>query len=62
MHVPHYLTALPILANGPLLKNDLSPNEGANGGTQFPVNYYFFGQISVNYYFVANSQFTANFV
>ena len=25
--------------------------EGANGGTQFSVNYYFFGQISVNYYF-----------
>ena len=23
---------------------------GANGGTQFSVNYQFFGQISVNYY------------
>ena len=25
--------------------------EGANGGTQFSVNYYFFGQFSVNYLF-----------
>ena len=31
--------------------------EGANGGTQFSVNYYFFGQISVNYYFFG--QFSA---
>ena len=24
-------------------------DEGANGGTQLSVNYYFFGQLSVNY-------------
>ena len=35
--------------------------EGANGGTQFSVYNYFFGQISVNYYFLANSQLTTNF-
>ena len=36
--------------------------EGANGGTQFSVNCYFSGQISVNYTIVlANSQLTTNF-
>ena len=35
--------------------------EGANGGTQFSVYNYFFGQISVNYYFLVNSQLTTNF-
>ena len=35
--------------------------DGANGGTQFSVYNYFFGQISVNYYFLANSQLTTNF-
>ena len=35
--------------------------EGANRGTQFSVYNYFFGQISVNYYFLANSQLTTNF-
>ena len=36
--------------------------EGANGGTQFSVNYYFFGQMSVlKYYFLANSQLSTDF-
>ena len=36
--------------------------EGANGGTQFSDNYYFFGQILVNYtIFLANSQLTTYF-
>ena len=39
LQVPYHLTALPILANGLLLKNDLPLNEGANGSTQFLVNY-----------------------
>ena len=39
LQVPYHLTALPILANGLLLKNDLPLNEGANGSTQFSVNY-----------------------
>ena len=33
--------------------------EDANEGTQFSVNYYFFGQISVNYYFFG--QFSVNY-
>ena len=33
--------------------------ESANGGTQFSVNYYFFGQISVNCYFFG--QFSVNY-
>ena len=33
--------------------------EGANGGTQFSVNYFFFSQISVNYYFFG--QFSVNY-
>ena len=37
----------------------LPVNEGADGGTQFSVNYYFLGQISVNYYFFG--QFPANY-
>ena len=35
--------------------------DDANGGTQFSVYNYFFVQISVNYYFLANSQLTTNF-
>ena len=36
--------------------------EGANGGTQFSVNCYFSGQISVNYSIVlASSQLTTNY-
>ena len=36
LQVPYYLTALPILANGLLLKNDLPLNESANAW-EYPV-------------------------
>ena len=52
LQVPYYLTALPILANGLLLKNYLPLNEGANGSTQFSV---------WTTQFSASSQLTTNF-
>ena len=46
-------------AVGVLCWSSYASYEGANGGTQFSVNYYFFGQISVNYYFF--DQFSVNY-
>jgi len=39
-----------LIARPRILRNsqNIAYYEGANGGTQFSVNYYFFGRISVN--------------